>query len=78
MKSFLIFLLVVTICLLASSEMVDADTRPPVEGCVLPDIVLATPKSPEHQAYLGLVGKKTFKIPEIKSEVVIIEIFSMY
>ena len=52
MKSFLTFLLVVTICLLASSEMVNADTRPPVEGGVLPDIVLATPKSPEHQAYL--------------------------
>ena len=78
MKSFLTFLLVVTICLLASSEMVDADTHPPVVGGVLPDIVLALPKSPEHQAYLGLAGKKTFKIPDIKSEVVIIEIFSMY
>ncbi len=78
MKFFLTFLLVVTICLLVSSEMVDADTRPPVEGGVLPDIVLATPKSPEHQTYLGLAGKKTFKIPEIKSEIVIIEIFSMY
>ena len=78
MKSFLTFLLVVTICLLTSSEMVDADPRPPVEGGVLPDIVLTTPKSPEHQEYLGLTGKKTFKIPDIKSEVVIVEIFSMY
>jgi hypothetical protein len=28
--------------------------------------------------YLGLVGKQTFAIPEIKAEVVLIEIFSMY
>ena len=78
MKSLLTFLLVVTICLFVSSEMVDADPRPPVEGGVLPDIVLATPKSPEHQEYLGIAGKEAFKIPEIKAEVVIIEIFSMY
>ena len=78
MRSFLTFLLVITICLLASSEMVDADPRPPVEGGVLPEIVLTVPESPEHQEYLGLTGKKTFQIPDIKSDIVIIEIFSMY
>ena len=78
MKSFLTFLLVVTICVFVSSEMVDADSRPPGEGGLLPEIVLATPKSTEHQNYLGISGKDTFKIPEIKAEVVIIEIFSMY
>ena len=55
-----------------------ADSQPPAEGGVLPDIVLSVPKSPEHQQYLGIAGKDTFKIPEIKAEVVIIEIFSMY
>ena len=78
MKSLLTFLPVVTICLFLSGEMVDADPLPPVEGGILPDIVLATPKSPEHQDYLGISEKNTFKIPEIKAEVVIIEIFSMY
>jgi hypothetical protein len=55
-----------------------ADSQPPPEGGVLPDIVLTAPESPEHLEYLGIHGKKSFKIPEIKAEVVIIEIFSMY
>jgi hypothetical protein len=50
----------------------------PVEGGLLPDIVLKVPQSPAHREYLGLAAKKTFKIPDIKSEIVIIEIFSMY
>jgi hypothetical protein len=57
---------------------VGGDSMPPPEGGVLPKIVLTAPESPEHQEYLGLAGKKTFKIPDIKSEIVIIEIFSMY
>jgi hypothetical protein len=55
-----------------------AESQPPPEGGVLPDFALSVPESAEHQAYLGLAGKNTFKIPEIKAEVVIIEIFSMY
>ena len=45
---------------------------------VLPEIVLSVPANQDLQKYLGLSGKKTFTIPEIKTEVVIIEIFSMY
>jgi len=66
------------VCLFLSTGAVGAESQPPPEGGLLPDIVLATPKSPEHQDYLGISGKDTFKIPEIKAEVVIIEIFSMY
>jgi hypothetical protein len=65
-------------CLVLSIGAVGAESQPPPEGGLLPDIFLVTPKSPEHQDYLGITGKKTFKIPEIKAEVVIIEIFSMY
>jgi hypothetical protein len=57
---------------------VDADTSPPAEGGVLPPIDLGAPQSAEYQQYLGISGKKTFTIPEIKAEVVLIEIFSMY
>ena len=57
---------------------VGSDSKPPPEGGVLPEIVLTVPESPEHQEYLGLAGKKTFEIPDIKSEIVIVEIFSMY
>jgi hypothetical protein len=55
-----------------------AESMPPPEGGVLPEIILNVPENPEHRKYLGLAGKKTFKIPEIRSEIVIIEIFSMY
>jgi hypothetical protein len=55
-----------------------AESTPPPEGGVLPEIILNVPETPEHREYLGLTGKKTFKIPDIKSDIVIIEIFSMY
>ena len=55
-----------------------AANEPPPVGGVLPDIVLNVPQKPELQSYLGVAGKKTFRIPEIHAEVVIIEIFSMY
>ena len=54
-----------------------ADSKPPAVGGVLPEFDLSVPRSDEHQKYLGVAGK-TFTIPQIKAEVVIIEIFSMY
>ena len=48
------------------------------KGGQLPSIALPIPKSAEEKAYLGLSGSGTFKIPQIKADVVIIEIFSMY
>jgi thiol-disulfide isomerase/thioredoxin len=55
-----------------------AEVKPPEVGSILPEIILNVPKEPEHQKYLGLTGEGTFKIPEIKGEVVIFEIYSMY
>jgi thiol-disulfide isomerase/thioredoxin len=52
--------------------------QPLQKGGQLPSIVLPIPKSAEEKAYLGLSGSGTFKIPQIKADVVIIEIFSMY
>ena len=55
-----------------------AGTRPVVGG-QLPDMKLATPKKPEDQGYLGIAPEsRSFRIPQIKAQVVIIEIFSMY
>jgi len=58
--------------------LVAAEAKPPAEGGVLPSIDLGVPESKEYQHYLGISGKKSFTIPEIKAEVVLIEIFSMY
>ncbi len=63
--------------LLGSASFSNADSQPPAVGGVLPELTLSVPKNVEHQKYLGVAGK-TFTIPEIKAEVVIVEIFSMY
>ncbi len=51
---------------------------PPSKGGTLPAIHLPIPKNPAEKEYLGLSGQGTFKIPQIKTKVVLIEIFSMY
>lgn len=68
----------VLISLLFFTYQAFADKKPLAEGNKLPEIILSVPKNTEHQKYLGITGKGTFNIPQIKAEVVIIEIFSMY
>jgi peroxiredoxin len=52
--------------------------QPPPEGSVLPDIQLPVPQEKKAKEYLGIRDKKLFKIPKIKADVVVIEVFSMY
>ena len=47
-------------------------------GDLLPDLKLSAPKTPAYKEYLGLTGDSSFRIPDIKADVVIVEIFSMY
>ena len=69
----------VLIFLLLSIGLLFAGIVPPKEGERLPEITLSVPEVQTHQDYLGVTkNKKTFHIPEIKAEVVLIEIFSMY
>lgn len=78
MKCILKFIFVLILCPLAVVGFAVAEIKPPAEGGILPEIILSAPENSELQQYLGLTGKKTFTIPEIKAEVVLIEIFSMY
>jgi hypothetical protein len=71
-------LISILILLLVYPLWVSAAGQPPPEGGVLPDIELPVPENPDYRQYLGLTQKSVFSIPEIKAEVVIIEIFSMY
>jgi peroxiredoxin len=48
------------------------------KGSVFPAITLPIPEKDAERAYLGLSGKGTFTISQIKTEVVILEIYSMY
>lgn len=72
------FIFAVIICPFLFTGFAGAETKPPAVGGDLPAIILNVPENSDLQQYLGVSGKKTFTIPEIKAEVVIIEIFSMY
>ncbi|HYA14026.1 MAG TPA: hypothetical protein VEF33_06770 [Syntrophales bacterium] len=71
--------IVIMILLLILSPMSAADNTPAVGG-TLPDIKLSIPKDSAGKSYLnlGFFGFGSFKIPEIKARLVIVEIFSMY
>jgi len=51
---------------------------PPAVGGLLPDFYLPLPGEIRYRQYLGLDEKPEFKVAEIKAEVIIIQIFSMY
>jgi len=68
---FLLFTILLPMSLVAAMQ-------PPPEGGVLPEIVLTVPENVWQREYLGLEATGEFKIPQIKAQVVIIEIFSMY
>jgi hypothetical protein len=78
MRFFLKFIFILILWPLVVVGFAVAEIKPPAEGDILPEIVLSVPENLELQQYLGVAGKKTFTIPEIKAEVVLIEIFSMY
>lgn len=50
------------------------------DGSVMPEFTLVTPESQQHRDYLGLTTKagETFKISDVKADILIIELFSMY
>lgn len=70
-----------TICglsfiLLMITVSVYAFGNPIKVGDPFPDIKLPVPQDPSYQKYLGLSGEGTFRIQDIKAEVVIIQIFN--
>jgi thiol-disulfide isomerase/thioredoxin len=78
MKNFLISSLAISFLVLGIGYPAFTANSPPSTGGVLPIINLTIPKILSEKQYLGLAGEGIFKIPQIKAEVVIIEIFSMY
>jgi len=78
MKKIVILLAVMTLLSLGLGFPALTANKSPEKGEVLPVINLPIPKNPVEKAYLGLSGDGFFKIPQIKANVVIVEIFSMY
>lgn len=50
----------------------------PAKGDIFPDITLSMTEKASEKEYLGLSEKGSFRISQIKSELLILEIFSMY
>lgn len=59
-----------------ASESPNAD--PLIAGQIFPDVVLTGVLSDADKAYLGLEGEGPYKLSSVKTEVVILEIYSMY
>lgn len=55
-----------------------AASKPPAKGTVLPQFQLEVDEDSEAKGYLGLSGSGEFTIPEIKAQVVVIQLFSRY
>lgn len=76
------FLILLMLVVFASSPVGLANclaaAEPPVEGGRLPEINLPVPDNAEEKKYLGLDQESFFRIPQIKADVVIVEMFSMY
>ncbi len=76
-KTISMFIFVITIAA-CSSLQVAAEKHVLDIGNQLPTINLTTPMDQSLRDYLGLKDKENFTLNEIKGEIVIIEIFSMY
>ena len=78
MKKIYLTLIVINILVLTLVFPALPANKPPAKGETLPVFNLPIPKSPAEKGYLGLSGDGFFKIPQIKTKVVIVEIYSMY
>jgi peroxiredoxin len=78
MKKILMYLIVMILLFSAFTFSVLSANKPPEKGERLPVINLPIPKNLDERNYLGLSGSGLFKIPQIKTKAVIVEIFSMY
>jgi peroxiredoxin len=77
MKKFL-YGLITIVSVMVFVQAISAAGPTPSTGDPFPDITLAVPDNPAHKEYLGLKGKGSFRLSQIKAELLIIEIFSMY
>ena len=61
-----------------STVAMAASTQPPQAGSFLPEIKIPKPVDSGDLKYLGISGSGTFLANEVKTQVLIIQIFSMY
>jgi thiol-disulfide isomerase/thioredoxin len=69
-------LAVIMVMSLAASPALPAEG--PAPGSTIPPFQLKLPDSPEAGAYLGLKGVKTFSLSQVKTKLLVADIFSVY
>jgi len=77
-KGLLILPLIFLACLALVRYPALAATNPVAKGSVLPTIDLVVPEDEAAREYLGLAASGKFTIPQIKAQVVIIQVLSRY
>lgn len=75
MKRFVQYMVVIGAVI---SSLYASAAQPPVSGEVMPALKLVVPAEREHRAYLGLSAGEFFEVQQVKADVVILEIMSMY
>ena len=78
MKDIMVILLMVFLSFSLPGADVHAGKTTPAKGDLFPQISLDAPEKEGAREYLGLTGKGPFSISEIKADLLVIEIFSMY
>jgi peroxiredoxin len=73
-----LYIFAAMVCLTLFPQAVLSAVSTPAKGDHFPDIVLSVPESPADNAYLGLNEKNTFSLSDIKADILIVEVFSMY
>ena len=68
--------LALTAC--ATAKTSDQKHQPPAVGDILPVIELPVPQDGRLQEYLGVSGAGLFSVDQIKADIVIIKLFSVY
>lgn len=76
---YILILFVIPVMFVCSSGKINtSEIQIVTDSPVFPSFDLPCPKSDTEKNYLGLTGTEKFKIADIKSEVLIVEIFSFY
>jgi len=81
MKNSLVFITLLTALALtacATTKLSNDKNKPPAAGDVLPLIELPVPQDGRLKEYLGVSGSGLFSVDQIKADIVIIKLFSVY
>jgi len=70
--------IIAVMLILASTMAIAAPAQPPQVGNSFPEMKLSKPADSGDLKYLGLSGSGTFTADQVKAQVLIIQIFSMY